>query len=93
MAISRVRPALSNLTSDVRTLVNFTVPAITIPTGSRGTAQGVAPVTFGLVAAGQDSEYVSGERSTVIVDLKKGAQGWAMTRWDLEKRGGEPYAE
>ncbi|CAM4285948.1 hypothetical protein [Deinococcus marmoris] len=95
VAVSRVQPALATgeFKFDPRTLGNFSVSAMTMPTDSTDTARVVAPVTFGLVAAEQDSEYVIGERYTLTVDLKKGTQGWTVTRWGLEKRLGEPYAD
>ncbi|QFP77204.1 hypothetical protein [Deinococcus sp. AJ005] len=95
VAVSRVQPvlALSDFKFDPRTLGNFTVSAMGMPSDGADTAQVVAPVTFGLVATNQDSEYVSGERYTLTVDLKKGAGGWSVTSWGLEKRLGEPYAE
>ncbi len=95
VAASRVQPALAlgNLKFDPRDLGNFMVSALEIPTDRADTAQVVAPVNFGLVALDQDSEYVIGERYTLTVDLKKGAGGWTITRWGLERRVGEPYAE
>ncbi|GGO23788.1 hypothetical protein [Deinococcus humi] len=95
VAASRVQPALAlgNLKFDPRDLGNFTVSALEMPTDRADTAQVVAPVTFGLVAPGQDSEYVTGKRYTLTVDLKKSAGSWTVTRWGLERRVGEPYAE
>lgn len=95
VAVSRVQPALAlgNLKFDPRRLGNFTVSALEMPLDRADTARVVAPVTFGLVAAEQDSEYVTGERSTLTIDLTRGAGGWTVTRWALEKRVGEPYAE
>jgi hypothetical protein len=95
VAASRVQDALAlgNLKFDPRDLGNFTVSALEMPTDRPDTAQVVAPVTFGLVASGQDSEYVAGERSTLTIDLRRGAGGWTVIRWRLERRVGEPYAE
>lgn len=95
VAASRVRPALalSDVRFDPRKLGNFTVAALEMPQDGADRAQVVAPVTFGLVADDQDSVYVNGERSTLTVDLTRGPGGWAVTRWGLEKREGEPYAK
>lgn len=95
VAVSRVQPALAlgTVRFDPRSLGNFTVAAVEMPTDTANAARVVAPVTFGLVTEGQDSEYVSGERFTLTIDLKTGPGGWAVTRWTLETRVGEPYAE
>ncbi|GGR68682.1 hypothetical protein GCM10008959_33520 [Deinococcus seoulensis] len=94
-AVTRAQPWVAATTADfsLYALGNFTVSAIDMPQDTPDRATVTAPVTFGMVAADQDSEYVSGTRQTATIHLTRGPQGWQVTDWTLTPRPGDLYED
>lgn len=90
-AVTRATPWLALTGADVplERLGHFAFDALEMPVDTAGRAQVTAPVSIGFTDATTDSEYVSGDRMSLIIDLTRAAGGWAVTRWTLAPRTGE----
>ncbi|GGR99229.1 hypothetical protein [Deinococcus sedimenti] len=92
-AVTRAQPWLTGWKGQgafaLARLGNFTFSSLRLLTDTTTRAQAVMTTTVGFTDADTDSEYVLGERFTMIVNLTRGAQGWAVTDWTLVPRTGE----
>ncbi|BBN93475.1 hypothetical protein DEIGR_103041 [Deinococcus grandis] len=96
-AVTRAQPWLADWKGqeafELERLGNFTFSSVRLLTDTPTRAQAVMTTTVGFTDARTDSEYVNGERFTMIVNLARGAQGWGVTDWTLVPRTGELYEE
>ncbi len=96
-AVTRAQPWLADWKGqeafELERLGNFTFSSVRLLTDTPTRAQAVMTTTVGFTDAKTDSEYVNGERFTMIVNLARGAQGWGVTDWTLVPRTGELYEE
>lgn len=94
-AVNRAQPWLAKTDRDIplRRLGNFVFDALELPVDQANRAQVRLPVYYGLTAADQKDEFVSGDRYTMIIDLAKQGGQWTLTNWTLEPRGGDLNAE
>ncbi|MCD0167874.1 hypothetical protein, partial [Deinococcus sp. 12RED42] len=74
-------------------LGNFTFSSVTLTQDSPTQAQAVITTTLGFTDDRTDSEYVSGERHTLTVNLGRTAQGWQVTDWTFTPRNGELHED
>ena len=96
-AVTRARPWLGTRRGPTEfplgRLGNFTFGSVTLTQDSPAQAQAVITTTVGFTDDRTDSEYVSGERHTLTVNLDRAATGWQVTDWTLTPRTGELYEE
>ncbi|UBV42687.1 hypothetical protein LAJ19_00105 [Deinococcus taeanensis] len=94
-AVTRAEPWLVPLEAELdfplRELGNFTFSSVRLTRDTATQAQAVLTTTVGFTDAKTDSEYVSGERFTLTVNLARRAGGWQVTDWTLAPRTGELY--
>lgn len=90
-ALTRATPwaALTGTALTLPRLGNFVVSAVEMTADTADRAQVTATVSVGEVDADTDSEYISGTRHTLTIDLTRSAGRWAVTRWTLVPRTGE----
>lgn len=96
-AVTRARPWLDTRRGPtdfpLDRLGNFTFSSVTLARDGATQAQAVITTTLGFTDDRTDSEYVSGERHTLTVNLGRTAQGWQVTDWTVTPRSGELYEE
>ena len=96
-AVTRARPWLDTRRGPadfpLARLGNFTFGSVTLARDGATQAQAVITTTVGFTDDRTDSEYVSGERHTLTVNLGRAAQGWQVTDWTVTPRNGELYED
>ncbi|WP_295820520.1 hypothetical protein [uncultured Deinococcus sp.] len=90
-ALARATPwaALTGSALNLPRLGNFVVGAVEMTVDTAERAQVTATADIGEADADTDSEYISGTRHTLTIDLTRSGGRWAVTRWTLTPRTGE----